>query len=258
MKLLLTNDDGIYAEGMQKLIELALPLGHEMIVVAPHKNNSGAGHAITLWREVEIRKIDPLAGTTESWYVDGTPVDAVKFALGNGIAKPDLILSGINNGPNMGRNIFYSGTVGAALEGLFHNLSAVAFSVENWSEPLWEPAVTIGRKIAQEALEQALRRKTSGGEPFLWNVNFPDRPSEQVKGIRLTRQGRSGFAEKFFPSQGGTPHHYFLAGEVTFPDTEEDIDTVAVAAGHVSLTPLHPQMNCAPDLAYFKGLGLFE
>ncbi len=250
MKILLTNDDGIYAEGMNQLVELLRPLGHEMTIVAPHKNNSGAGHAITLWREVEIRKIDPLPGIPERWYVDGTPVDAVKFALGNHIVAPDLVVSGINNGANMGRNIFYSGTVGAALEAQFHNVCSVALSVHNWSEPLWEPALVYGRQIVARALELAQERK--GGAPFLLNANFPDLPAAQVKGIRLTRQGLSGFVEKFFPSKGGTPHHYFLAGELTAPDTAPEIDTVAVADGYVSVTPLYPQITSETDLAALR------
>lgn len=254
MKILMTNDDGIFAEGMKKLVETLVPLGHELAIVAPHKNNSGAGHSITLWREVEIRKIEPLEQIAERWYVDGTPVDAVKFALGNHIIQPDLIVSGINNGPNMGRNIYYSGTVGAALEGLFHNISAVALSVENWSEPLWEPAVHFGRKIVEQALLLARERQINGGPAFLLNVNFPDLPTEKVKGIRLTRQGQSGFVEKFYPSEGGAPHHYFLAGEVTLPDADSEIDTVAVTEGYVSVTPLDWQITCQKGMADFKSV----
>lgn len=254
MKILLTNDDGIFAEGMKKLVELVLPLGHELAIVAPHKNNSGAGHAITLWREVEIRKIEPLGDISERWYVDGTPVDAVKFALGNHIIQPDLILSGINNGSNMGRNIYYSGTVGAALEGLFHDISAVALSVESWSEPRWEPAIHFGRTIVEQALTLAVQRRADGAPAFLLNVNFPDIPAAQVKGVRLTRQGRSGFVEKFYPSEGGTPHHYFLAGEVTLPDTAPEIDTVAVSQGYVSVTPLDWRITCERGMQEFAGV----
>lgn len=243
MKILLTNDDGIYAEGMEQLVELVRPLGHELAIVAPKTNRSGAGHAITLWREIEIRKIDPLHGVNECWYVDGTPVDAVKFALGNGIIKPDFIISGINNGPNMGRNIHYSGTVGAALEALFHGIPSVALSVENWSEPLWEPALQYGRIV----LEKAFALKASlkeGTPPFLLNANFPDLHADKVKGIKVTKQGLSGFEEKFFPSEGGAPHQYFLAGEITLPDTDPDIDSVAVSEGYVSVTALHPYISC--------------
>lgn len=249
MKILLTNDDGIYAEGMCQLVELMRPLGHELTVVAPHKNNSGAGHAITLWREVEIRKIEPVPGISERWYVDGTPVDAVKFALGNHIIAPDLVVSGINNGPNMGRNTFYSGTVGAALEAQFHGICSVALSVHNWSEPLWDPAITHGRTIIKHAVELAQERKRDGGQPFLLNANFPDLPAAQIKGFRATRQGQSGFVERFYPSEGGKPHHYFLAGDLTAPDTDPQIDTVAVSEGYISITPLYPQITSEEDLS---------
>ncbi len=250
MKILLTNDDGIYAEGMEKLVELMLPLGHELYIVSPKRNNSGAGHAITLWREVEIRKLDPLKGIRERWFVDGTPVDAIKFALGNGIVRPELIVSGINNGPNMGRNIFYSGTVGAALEALFHDISSVALSVENWSEPLWEPAIIYGRKIVEKAIDLVRNNKDN---TFLLNANFPDLPASEIKGTRLTRQGVSGFAEKFYPSKGGTPHHYFLAGEITMPDTDGYIDAIAVSEGYISITPLYPQLTSEEVLKKFAG-----
>ncbi|MBP5233932.1 MAG: 5'/3'-nucleotidase SurE [Planctomycetes bacterium] len=243
-RILLTNDDGIDAPGMERLLELLSPLPGEVAVAAPKRNHSGAGHAITLGREIEILPLPPQGRARWRWQIDGTPVDAVKYALDNGAFAPDLVISGINAGPNMGNNIHYSGTVGAALEAFFHGVPAVALSVENPHAPLWDTAIVWGRKILGNVFAR-LEGSAAGGPPFLLNVNFPDLAPEAVKGVRLTRQGRNGFREKFHPGPSGRPNHYLLDGEMVFPDTEPDIDTVAVQDGYVSATPLHALMNCA-------------
>lgn len=251
MKILLTNDDGIDAPGMGQMLELLAPFPCEIGVFAPKRNQSGVGHAITLGREIEIVP-HPLRGR-EGWRVDGTPADAVKFALDNGMFTPDLVLSGINGGPNMGNNIHYSGTVGAALEAYIHNVPALALSVENMDAPRWEPAIVWGRKIL-EKIWGRVEKKRPGARAFLLNVNFPDIPAAAVKGVKLTRQGDNGFAEKFFPSPSGKENHYVLAGEMVFPDTAADVDTVAVRDGWVSLSPLHARLNCACHREWLRPL----
>ena len=252
MKILLTNDDGISAPGMEALLELAGELEHEIYVVAPKHNKSGVGHGITLGKEIEIVKSDLYTQhiVKESWQVAGTPVDAVKFAIGNNIVKPDLIISGINSGPNMGRNIFYSGTVGAAMEGVFHGVPSVALSVYNWENPNWKPAIHYGREIVLEMIGYI--NKLDDIAPFLLNVNFPDLEIDAVKGVRLTKQGRSGFKERFFPAQSGEDNLFYLDGEMTQPDTETHYDFVSVKEGYISASTLIPELNCGDLYENFK------
>lgn len=246
-KILLVNDDGINAEGMARSIEMFSTLSCELAVFAPRTNQSGVGHAITLFREIEIIQLPEIMGVKTRWQIDGTPVDAIKFALDNAMFIPDLVVSGINNGPNMGNNIHYSGTVGAALEAEFHGINSLALSVENYQNPRWEPAIIWGRKIIADVLA-IIANAPKTAPTFLLNINFPDIPSEQVKGIKLTRQGRCGFKEEFFPSAENRPNYFRLDGEMIYPDTADDIDTNAVRAGFVSLTPLNSLMNCQAEI----------
>ncbi len=245
MKILLTNDDGIAAAGMQCLVETVAGLGHQIYIVAPKKNRSGVGQAITLGRTIEITRSELHSEhdcIEECWSVDGNPADAVKYALGNKIVKPDLIVSGINSGPNLGRNIFYSGTVGAAMEGVFHGVPSLALSVFNWQNPRWEPAVHFGRVIIEQVVDMI---QAGLGElpAFLLNVNFPDLDIAQVKGIRLTKQGSSGFVEKFHPCKDGVENMFYLDGKMTEPDTDEFSDLVSVKNGYVSASTFIPDIN---------------
>lgn len=245
MKILLTNDDGIEAAGMRCLVRLVAELGHEVFIVAPKTNRSGVGQAITLGRTIEIKRSDfhdDYDFVKEAWSVDGNPADAVKYALGNRIVMPDLILSGINSGPNLGRNIFYSGTVGAAMEGVFHNITSVALSVFNWQHPRWEPAIHYGRLIVRKIIDM-VQNGADELPAFLLNVNFPDVDINDVKGIRLTKQGCSGFVEKFHPCKEGMEDMFYLDGEMTEPDTDEYTDLISVKNGYVSASTFVPDVN---------------
>ena len=245
MKILLTNDDGISAIGMEYLVELVAGFGHEVYVVAPKKNRSGAGQSISLGRKVEIRRCELHTKhefVQESWSVDGNPADAVKYALGNEIVKPDLLLSGINSGPNLGRNIFYSGTVGAAMEGVFHGVTSIALSAYNWEKPKWEPAVHYGRIIVSRVLK-LLETGAEALPAFLLNVNFPDLEISEVKGVRLTRQGCSGYMERFHPCTDGEEDMYYLDGIMTEPDTDESTDFLSVKNGYVSASAFIPDIT---------------
>ena len=245
MKILLTNDDGIGAAGMEQLVDMVSGFGHEIYIVAPKNNRSGVGQGITLGKTIEIKRNDLHEAhnfVREAWSVDGNPADAVKYALGNNIVTPDLVLSGINSGPNMGRNIFYSGTVGAAMEGVFHGITSIALSVFNWESPKWEPAIHFGRVIVKKVIE-LIELGLDELPPFLLNVNFPDVDIDDVKGIRLTKQGLSGFVERFHPCSSGEEDMFYLDGEMTEPDKDEFTDLVSVRNGYVSASTFIPDVN---------------
>ncbi len=260
MKILLTNDDGISAAGMKCLVEMVVGLGHELYVVAPKRNRSGVGQGITLGKNIEIIRSDLHSShevVQECWSVDGNPADAVKFALGNKIVKPDLVLSGINSGPNLGRNVFYSGTVGAAMEGVFHGVTSIALSVFNWQEPKWEPAVHFGREIVLKVIAM-IEDDIEDIPAFLLNVNFPDKEISDVKGIRLTKQGLSGFVEKFHPDKEGEKDMFYLDGDMTEPDTDEYSDFVSVKNGYVSASTFIPDINSNHVYEALSKKDLFE
>jgi 5'-nucleotidase len=245
MKILLTNDDGIDAPGLQKSVEMLAPLGAELAIFAPKRNHSGASHSITLWREIEIVRAAPRAGVAASWQIDGTPVDAVKFALDNENCSPDLVVSGINNGENIGDGISYSGTVHAAVEAAFHRVPALALSIENYCHPRWDTAIYWGRKIIETLLPHL------GGAPFLLNANIPDFAPDSVRGIRATRKSNASFREKFYPSRAGTSNHYYLDGVRTTDETAADLDIIALRSGYVSLTPLQFPLTALNELPHF-------
>lgn len=179
MRILVVNDDGIQAPGIRKLAELAKAFG-EVTVVAPKHQCSGMSHRITVDAGMEIAKVDFTVEGVEAYSVDGTPADCVKLALTNILEeKPDIVFSGINKGYNIGYEILYSGTVGAAMEALVHGVPAIAYSQDD----ILEYAVVdqYFEKVTRVLLEHSI------GEQQIWNVNFPNCAPEEVKGTLYDR-----------------------------------------------------------------------
>ncbi len=238
MAVLLTNDDGIEAAGLRRLADALKGIG-DLIVVAPAVNRSGVGHAITLDRAVKIREIPPETGCLSRLSVDGTPADAVKFAVKHHIGGlPDLVVSGINPGPNVGVNILYSGTVGAALEALLQGVSAVAVSVDCHGTPDWEAVRNYTRLTVKRGLVMEKRRRAEGAPPFCLNLNIPARPAEEIRGLKITRQGISGFDEFFHQNHDGSHDEWLIDGAMQLRDPDATFDAIALSEGFVSLTPL--------------------
>ncbi len=231
--ILLTNDDGYEAPGLAALRSAVSDLG-EVVSVAPDRERSGAGHALTLGRPLRVRERGQ-----GMFVVDGTPTDCVHLAifhLTQGRA-PDLVLSGINRGLNLGDDVTYSGTVAGALEATLLHVPAVAVSaaIDDRGDAEYGPASRIARHVAERVLREGLPTGV-----FL-NVNVPrGRPSE----VRVTRQGtrtyRAAVVERLDPS--GRPY-YWIAGADTTPAGEEDGDHRAIADGAISITPLHANMT---------------
>ena len=235
--LLVTNDDGIEAAGLLALAAAVSSLGR-VVVVAPDRERSGAGHALTLGRPLRVS-----SRGKDRFEVDGTPTDCVHLGVFNltGGRPPVLILSGINRGANLGDDVTYSGTVAAALEGALLRIPSVAFSVERDAEGQADYAVaaSLAARIAAKALENGIP------PGVLLNVNVP---GGSPRGIRITRQGtrtyRAAAVERLDPS--GRPY-FWIAGADTTPSQEQDGDHAALREGYVSITPLHADMTHDPS-----------
>ena len=235
MRILLTNDDGIFAPGLTVLEALARQFSDDVWIVAPGEEQSGAGHSLTLSRPVRLRRHDE-----RRFSVSGTPTDAVMMALRKVLpGKPDVILSGVNRGANLGDDVTYSGTVSAAIEGALAGIRSIALSQVYAAEGMGDSvpfaaAEAWGAKVLGPLLDLPLPERT------LVNVNFPALPPGEVKGIRAVRQGFHDYARGSVV-EGTDPrgYRYFwfgLHGIEHTPGKSSDLE--AIQDGYVSVTPL--------------------
>ena len=244
MRILICNDDGIHAPGIAALYEALRPVG-DIHVVAPEFERSAVGHAITVYDPLKTRTIYK-NGAFFGHAVAGTPADCVKLAVGTLLKHPpDLVVSGINLGPNAGISVIYSGTVSAATEGTILGIPSMAISLATFSDPCWPTAQWVAREMVQRLLEDGLPSDT------LLNVNVPNRSVDDIKGCRVTRMGRSRYLETFErrtdPRQN---EYYWMDGEITLLEDPSDTDIQALADGYVSLTPLGFDMTRHDALAH--------
>ena len=233
MRILLTNDDGIHAPGLQVLEAIAATLSDDVWIVAPAEEQSGAGHSLSLSKPVRIRKHGE-----RRYSVSGTPTDAVMMALGQLIdgPAPDLLLSGVNRGANLAEDVTYSGTVAAAMEGALAGVRSIALSQVYARQGMGDqvpfgPASAWGERVVRPLLDVPLPPRT------LLNVNFPVR---EPAGVRVVRQGfhdigRTSIVENTDP-RGYRYYWFALGGSAGTPDHSTDLE--AVADGFVSVTPL--------------------
>jgi 5'-nucleotidase len=231
-RILVTNDDGITAPGLHALY-LALGELGEVTMVAPDTEQSAVGHAITTMTPLRIKKV-AFEGGISGYAVNGTPADAVRLAILTICqSPPDLVVSGINLGPNTATNIIYSGTVSAATEARILRIPSIAVSLATFKDPIWETPATFARQLAAEVLAHGLPDKV------LLNINVPNIPLVQVKGIRVTRQGNSGYNERYeMRSDPRAVPYYWQAGTYQMTDVDEETDALAVDQGFVSVTPV--------------------
>ncbi len=243
MKILLCNDDGHQAPGIVALHD-ALAAFADVDVVAPEHNNSAKSNALTLNAPLYVHRAH-----NGFRYINGTPADCVHVALTGLLGyRPDLVVSGINNGANMGDDTIYSGTVGAAMEGYLFGLPAIAFSQvdKGWGE------LEAGAHKAAELVQQFATAQLMGARPWLLNVNIPNLPLAQIKSLKLCRLGRRHSAESVITQtspRGETMYWIGNAGAVM--DDAEGTDFHATAAGHVSMTPLKVDLTDHQSLAYW-------
>ncbi len=235
--ILVTNDDGITAPGIRALVEVMETLG-EVVVVAPDKPQSAMGHAITINNTLYLNRIN-VDGRTE-FACSGTPADCVKMAVSEILGrKPDLCVSGINHGSNSSINIIYSGTMSAAVEAGIEGIPAIGFSLSDldWNAD-FEPVKPFVKKIASQVLENKLP------EGVLLNVNFPKLPLDSIKGVRVCRQAKAQWVEKFDKRQSPNGRdYYWLTGEFVNQDKGNDTDEWALENGFISVVPVQFDMT---------------
>lgn len=242
MRILLTNDDGIYAPGLDALYQ-ELKEDYEVTVVAPESEMSAVGHSITLSNPLKVRKISK-NNTFFGYGVNGTPADCVKIAVQELIEKrPDIILSGINHGANVGINVLYSGTVSAATEGTFLGIPSAALSLDAGKNPDFQFAASFSRKIIDYIIKNNLNRNTA------LNVNIPSVPKDEIRGVALTRQSMRLYTEKYekrIDPRGNT--YYWLTGEFSSGKREKDADTDLLPQKMITITPITYDLTCLKEL----------
>lgn len=246
MKILICNDDGYQAPGVAALYE-ALKDVAEVEVIAPEQNNSAKSNALTLNAPLYVHQ-----GANGFRYVNGTPADCMHIALTGLLGyRPDLVVSGINNGANMGDDTIYSGTVGAAMEAYLFGIPAVAFSQ---TEKGWQHLDAAGA-TARALVLQLMQQHAVGDAPWLLNVNIPNRPLDQLKPAKVCRLGRRHAAERVITMdspRGETM--YWIGGAGAAKDGADGTDFHATAQGHVSITPLQVDLTDHPRLAHWTDL----
>ncbi len=241
-RVLLTNDDGIDAPGLKVLERILKPLVAEVWTIAPETEQSAASHSLTLRRPLRIRKL-----SARRFAVDGTPTDSVLLGVNQVMkeSRPDLVVSGINKGGNLGEDVTYSGTVAAAMEGTMMGLPAIALSqvINDDRKPAW----AVSRKWCDQVLRRLMLQTWPGN--VLINVNFPDVAPDMVSGIEVTRQGKRKIGGAL--SQGIDPRGetYFWIGNQRIEDKfKPGTDLEAVNRGAVSITPLSLDLTHGPTI----------
>ena len=244
-RILITNDDGIFSPGIHALWEAMVEVG-DPTVVAPTMEQSAVGHAITL---TDPLRVDPVKRSDgfKGWSVTGTPADCAKIAIKSILdEKPDLLISGINLGANVGTNIIYSGTVSAATEGTILGIPSIAISLGSYKTDDWRGAKAVAIDLTRHVLEHGVPKGT------LLNVNVPYCDPEEIKGIQVTRQGNQYFKDEF--EERTDPRrrpYYWMKGQIIDEDVSMEFDGKAMSEKYVSVTPIHFSVT---NTSYLKKL----
>jgi len=253
LKILVTNDDGIAAAGLWALAE-ALQSVAEVVVVAPDREQSGVGTSVTLHQPLRVRPVRPIVAGIETYTVEGTPADSVIIALRMLMKdKLDLVMAGINEGSNLGTDVLISGTVGAAFQAYFNGLPAIALSVASFDNLHFEAASRLASLLAGQFADGKLPVR------FLFNVNLPNLPVDQIKGVEITQLGERSYTDAV--KRGGVRaghdgkrnYYWILHGE---PESKEEkgTDVWALRQNKISITPLHNDLTSHEQLALLEGL----
>ena len=241
MKILVTNDDGIHAPGLWALAAELCKVG-EVVVFAPHREQSGMGTAITVRRPVRFAGVESAIAGVKAYEVEGTPGDSVILAL-EMVDDVTMVMSGVNKGANMGSDVLFSGTVGAALQGYLHGLPSVALSVVWSGEVRFEVAARLGGLLAR-------RIASNNTESMLLNVNLPNLPLHRIRGIEVSRVAGGGYSGAIKMGHDGTRDNYRI--EIGRPrwKAEAGTDAHAVEQGKISITPLQGTLSTAEGIPF--------
>lgn len=238
MNILLTNDDGIFSEGIRALYESLSKIG-KVTIVAPDSERSAVGHAITLSDPLRVKKVNR-SGKFFGYATTGTPADCVKLAIRAILRKkPDLVVSGINLGPNVGYSVLYSGTVSGATEGAILGIPSFAISLDTFVDPDFRFAAEYARKLAKLILQNKGLPKGT-----LLNVNIPAVDKKRIKGVRVVKQSEKAIEERFDKREDPRKRtYYWLTGEIIRSDGKDDADIETVRKNYISITPIHCDMT---------------
>jgi 5'-nucleotidase len=255
MRLLISNDDGIFAIGVRTLANTLAAAGHQVTVVCPDRERSATGHGLTLHQPIRANRVEGVFhDSITAWSCSGTPADCVKLALWSLLEeKPDFVFSGINHGANLGTDVLYSGTVSAAMEGIIEGIPSVAFSLTSFAFQDFQPAANYARELLQNLIDRPLKSL------FLLNVNVPPVSESEIKGVKITRQGIRRYIEVFekrTDPRGKT--YYWLAGEVVEEvedlegDQEIPSDVETIRDQYITVTPLQYNLTNKKELPRLK------
>ncbi len=241
MRILVANDDGIDSPGIQALAQ-SLATDHEVYVVAPDRERSAAGHSLTLYKPLRIQEVKIEGGVKKAWSTNGTPSDGVKLAVSVLLDhKPDLVISGINRGYNLGTEVLYSGTVAAAMEGVFLGVTSIAVSMDRDANPPNHEAACL-------VMSEIVKRVGASDVPLdlntLINVNFPNVPLSELRGIAVTELGNRFYNDSF--EHRRDPYgqdYYWLTGHAIDNHENVNSDVVAVSQKKVSVSPVKFNMT---------------
>lgn len=250
MKILLSNDDGVMAEGI-KALTVELSKEHDVYVIAPDRERSAAGHSLTLHTPIRVEELESKFGAKRIWITSGTPGDCVKIGINAILAedeKPDLIISGINHGPNLGTDILYSGTVSCAMEGAMMGYPSIAVSLASMSceSELFKNVAVFMSKFVHKVKEFPFPKKS------ILNINVPGLMPEDIAGVAITRLGGKMFTDEYdkrVDPRGKV--YYWMAGELIKHCENDDSDINALRLNKVSITPITFEMtleNVIPEL----------
>jgi 5'-nucleotidase len=237
LRILVTNDDGIAARGLWALVQELRRIA-EVVVVAPDRDQSGIGTAVTLHHPVRVSPVPAGITTVKSYSVEGTPADtvilALKTLLKDGV---DMVFSGINEGSNLGNDVLISGTVSAALQGYFYGLPSVAISVAAIKRVRFDVAANFGALIAQQVAAGNMPQK------FLLNINLPNLPLDKIAGIEITRLGERSYMDNIKAGHDGKRKYYWIVrGKPDWKEVE-GTDISALGKKKISITPLHSDLS---------------
>jgi 5'-nucleotidase len=237
MDILLVNDDGVYAQGLQIMREM-MPVEDKVTIVAPDRNRSGSSQSISLLRPLRVEQV-----SENVLAVQGSPADCVHLAMTGLLSKaPDLVISGINHGPNLGDDVLYSGTVAAAIEGMHCKHGALAISIDGRKDYHFETAAYVVLELIKQIKKGLLKHQ-------LCNVNVPNLPRDQLQGLQVTRLGKRSKAHNLRTCQDPRGHTYYWVGLPGNPeDLNEGSDFWAIHHRYVSLTPLMTDLTAHKEI----------
>jgi 5'-nucleotidase len=243
MKILLTNDDGIHADGLHAAWRALNEAGHDVFVCVPDRPRSACSHSITMHKPLRAKAVSTRDG--QAWTSNGTPADCVPLALLQLMEveknqAPDVVISGINLGPNLGDDVHYSGTVAGAMEGMLNAIPSIAISLADWDNADWRAAQEFLKSFVPKFVDLSTRLPR---DTFV-NVNVPNLAPEIVRGARITTQGSRRYKGDIVKHEA--PHigeYYWRGGEIIDRSETDDTDIIAVKNGFISITPLHVDLT---------------